>query len=92
MDKCPKCGYEFSSVKLTAHKKKCRGRGPRGPLVWPNIRFNTAQLEASRIAEYYDEGWRRSEQDLDAVVQKHKAQAASVARKNPDRNDKAARV
>jgi len=72
-EECPKCGCPVPSIRFADHVKRCtalRKLPGRGTPVKPRryVRSTTAELRAQTVAKYYQELWKKEDEDLDAMI------------------------
>jgi hypothetical protein len=77
-DECPKCGYRYPSIKLADHVRRCKAAKKVTSSSWwyGSSRMNAAQIEAARVAAYYEELRKKQDADMDAVLRQRQMRAA----------------
>lgn len=73
-EQCPKCGCPITSIRLADHVRRCTATqkltGSSGMAVRRRraVRITTAELESRRVAGYYQQLWKKEDEDLDDIL------------------------
>ncbi len=73
-EECPKCGFSVPSIRLAEHVSRCKatqkltGSSGMAARRRRGARITTAELESRRVAEYYQQLWKKEDEDLDDIL------------------------
>ena len=73
-EECPKCGFSVPSIRLAEHVSRCKatqkltGSSGMAARRRRGARITTAELESRRVTEYYQQLWKKEDEDLDDIL------------------------